>query len=128
MRPRLIHPLPVILEQLNRGGTDWDPDFDEPVEGEATYDDPVTLSGQVNYSAVSQLVTGGSAWLKDSIGRLVFLKADLEAAGITLGIGDKITSIDGREVAYYILEPRPQGHYDTATLIFAFFGDKEPDI
>ena len=125
VQPRLIHPVNVVIQQIDRTATNWDPDFKEPIDEEdVAYQDPVTLKGQVNYMSFEQMVSAPASWVKDSIGRIVFRKKDLTAAGITLDLMDKIISIDGEDVTLFILEARPQGHYQHSTLIFAFFGEK----
>ena len=129
VQPRLIHPIDVVIQKINRTETEWDPDFEEPTgDSVIQYDDPMTLKGQVNYTTVSQISTGGATWLKDSLGRIVFRKKDLAEAGIELELMDKIISIDDQEVEYYVLEARPQGHYRHSTLVYAFFGDKSMEI
>ena len=104
MRPRLIHPRPVILHRRKKTD-DIDPDFKETPKTE--WEDPVTLQGQVKYNKWKQLtpVGGGNAPVSD--GHIVF---DAEAWRNSGGQEtDELELESGARLV--VTEIRPAAHY-----------------
>lgn len=107
MKPRLIHPVEVTINRVDRTATVFDQDFREPVGG-IRYDPvPVTVKAQVKYDRFEALnmVPGG-----DSPQTSGYLLIEAEPPG-ELNKGDKITGIAGVPVELYITEKRPAVYY-----------------
>lgn len=127
--PFLVQPVDVIIEQLNEGSTVYDENAREAI-GQVARAAPITLSAQVSYSK-----TDGPSWKfggqggvsSDSLGRVAFMKRTLDAAGITLARGDRITSIAGNAQNLYLTEEKLAGHFSGVTNIIVWrFEDKRP--
>lgn len=133
--PRLIHPVPVWLRQLDREGTAiTDDNLREPV-GQARRElKPVKLRAQVKDGRTDAATAAAIGAVEHSDGYLLFLTADLRAAGVTLQRGDRIVQIgeepNAREdLDYYLLRFQYLGHYPHAggaTLVKAFYEDRAP--
>ena len=102
MRPRLIHPVEVIVAQVTPGAQTLDTTFEEPIGTPARTS--VTLRGQVKTGRNQALAmtAGGASPIANSDGRVVFEIDDLTAAGVTLHVGDVIVSVAGRAVRHRI--------------------------
>ena len=123
MIPRLIHPIEVVLSQVNRIGTTYDEIFREPVGAVATT--TITLQGQLRELRGQSLKQTGAGAdpVSNALGRVVFEVAALDAAGVTLHLGDRITSLGGRSVNYRVLRLEDHAHYQgRAWHRWAFYG------
>lgn len=107
MRPRLVHPVEVIIYRIDKTETQFDPDFREPIGGIQYEGEPVKLNAQVKYDSFTALnmVAGGNS--PSTSGHLVVY----EGQDNGIGIGDKITNIGGQETELYITEKRPAACY-----------------
>ena len=128
VQPRLIHPVPVVIEQFLPSQTIVDDDFREPVQ-HAARAAQVTVDGQPKWGAdeSSQPTRGGVE--EGSDGYVLFRYKDLDDAGVTLKRSDRFVSIGGLNTDVYITRLRPEGHYTDQggpTLIKAFFADRQP--
>lgn len=132
VQPRLIHPVPVVLERINRDTTKERADAREPIQQAARHP-AVTIQGQPNWTAV----VGGGRSLQvtrlgpqeDALGYVLFRYADLNAQSITLQMNDRIKKIGFREGDWYINRLQDVGHYSDAggpTLVRAYFKDRDP--
>ena len=103
MRPKIIHPVKVILHR--RDVTEVDPDFG-PL-GKIEWLDPMQLYGQVRYEKFEQLVPvwNGNDPLND--GHVVFYSEDWQEAGGN--VGDELELEDSSRLV--IIEVRPAAHY-----------------
>ena len=93
--PRKINRMRIIIDQLSLSRTVKDSDFREQV-GKKFRTTRITVEGQVNlakkkqYFASTPSRTGD---IEDTMGHLVFIKKELDTAGITLRKGDKIVEV-----------------------------------
>ena len=111
MRPRLIHPVPVTVAQVDPTTTTYDATFEQPVG--ATSRITHALSGQVMMKRGDQVSStrAGRTDVDTADGHIAFDKQELERAGVTLHQGDLITVIAGEAVAYRILRIEPHAAY-----------------
>lgn len=103
MRPRIIHPVKVILHR--RKETESDPDFG--FSGKIEWYDPLELYGQVKYAKFEQLmpVADGNDPLND--GHVVFYSDEWQKSGGA--VGDELELEDSSRLI--ITEIRPMAHY-----------------
>lgn len=123
MRPRLIHPVQVVVAQVDPAGQTLDPDFGTPQGTPARIERH--LHGQVRLTRGQQLqmTPGGASPLANAIGQVVFERAALERASVKIQPGDVITQVDGAPVRYRVLRVDPHGTYGGRTwLVMAVFG------
>jgi hypothetical protein len=123
MIPRIIQPVTVRVEQVNGPATTVDPVFGEPVGPVART--PIDLPGQVRELRGDALTmtSGGASPLSNAVGRIVFDRLTLEARGVTLHKGDRITAIAGRVVDFRVLRMENHGYYRGAPyLVHAYYG------
>lgn len=122
MVPRLIHPVTVIVEQIDAAAQTVDSVFREPVG--AAPKRTLTLRGQVvtRRSQSLQPSAGGDNGTSNSDGRVVFETAELAAAGVSLHPGDVIVSEGGLAVRHRITRVEGHGTYDGVhRLLYAHF-------
>lgn len=126
MTPRLLHPVPVIVETLERASTIYDPDFREPVQN-VVRGAPVTCPGQVKWGLDQALESSRSGPKEEADGYALFKLADLAALGVTLKREDRFTSLGGIAADVYVVALRYEGHYPHQggpALVKAFFKDR----
>ncbi len=126
--PNLLHPVPIIVEQIDHASTLWDEDARESVQ-QASRSTPVTLQGQVKWGAVEEVEMERQGVAEGADGYVLFRKIDLDALGITLAPNDRFTAIAHVETDVYILKLQPMGHYTDQgghTLVRAWFEDRTP--
>ena len=130
--PRLIHPISVQIEQIDKADTVYRGRAKEPVR-QAARTTTVTLDGQIawNFHGDPKAEAAGIRTTED--GYVCFLLKDILAAGITLKRGDKFTQfgsgVHAVSVNLYVTYVDPHGHYpgqDGPTLMFAYFEDRQP--
>ena len=123
---RLIHPVPVVVEQILRPSTIYDGDAREAVQV-VSRKVSTTISGQVKWSSDmtgNPLKEGVS---EDASGYVLFSIADLNIRSIMISRGDKFTSIGGRASEVYVERTEPVAHYSDVggpTLLKAHFGTR----
>lgn len=131
--PRLLHPVPVELESLDRAATIVDDDYGEPVQ-QAVRSPRHVLSGQVSWGKGDQQFRLGPLGAEEHAdGYVLFLLKDLRAANLELKQGDRIVAIGAGvariELDVYVVKLKPEGHYAWAggpTMMKAFFADRFP--
>lgn len=122
MIPRLIHPVPVVVRQVNAEATVIDPVFEQPVGAVAHRE--YRLSGQVSTARGDNvsMTRAGRSDVSTAAGHIVFELAALARAGVELHQGDMIVSVGGAEVAYRILRLEQHAVYaGRAWHLWAFF-------
>lgn len=131
-QPRLLHPVLCTIEQIDHNATILnDPLLKQPI-GRVGRASSVQIYGQIadgNSKKVS-MQEAGRTELYD--GYVLFRTLDLQAANVTLQIGDRITEIgEGVNVRVqnlYIISLKYEGHYPSATgatLVKAFYQDRK---
>lgn len=132
--PRLLHPVPVYLRQIDRKFTaKYDHVLKEPI-GQARRDQaPIKLRAQVHIGTTDDPRPSQGGVTETSDGYLLFLVSDLKAAGVTIDRGDRIVQIgegDGqRETDLYITRMQWRGHYPQhrgPTMVKCYFEDRHP--
>lgn len=103
MRPKVIHPVKVIL--YKREETEVDPEFG--VTGNIIWSEPVELFGQVKYEKFEALVPVGDGNDPVNDGHVVFYADDWLLQGGN--IGDELELEDSSRLV--VTEIRPMAHY-----------------
>lgn len=130
--PRLIHPVPVTIEQIDRATTVYDEDAREPLQ-QAARKTRVTLNGQTSGSLrIAGRGTTRMGRTKDEDGYVLFLTRDLRAKGIDPFTGldddDRIVSIGGVATTLYVKRIEPVASYPGLgyTMVKVFVDDRDP--
>jgi hypothetical protein len=92
--PRLVHPVSVQIEPLDRTASAWDGQAREQIPGlrrKAT----VTIQAQIHWSRLRALEGQPAGPVEHHDGHLVFLRADLERLSYAPGPGDRVAAIEG---------------------------------
>jgi hypothetical protein len=132
--PRLLHPVPILLRQIDRRFTaEYDDNLREPIGQARREKKPVRLVAQMKIGDTDRPQASEGGVLERSDGYALFRTQDLRAADVELDRGDRIVQIgdepNDREVDYYITKFVWLGHYPSAkgpTLVKAFFEDRHP--
>jgi hypothetical protein len=134
--PRLLHPVPVLIRQIDRKFTSrWDDNLHEPI-GQVRRKDrrkETEVRAQVKIGGTDTPQASEGGVVEKSDGYLLFLTSDLKKAHLTINRGDRVVKIgngsNGREVDLYITQFEWRGHYPGAqgpTLLKAHFEDRAP--
>lgn len=125
--PRLLHPVVVVVEQIDKASTVYDEDTREPVY-QASRHAAVSLPGQASYGSSKERSYAAYGPSEDESGYITFLMRDLTAQSVRLCIGDRISKIGNVDHDAYINKLQPMGHYPEfgATLMRAYFQDRQP--
>jgi len=133
-QPSIIHPQEFIIQPIDKVESYFDEDIQEPIKTLAR-SAQVAISGQISYNfrdKTEEIERGqGSgdrgAFIVRSKGYIVLLITDMTTLGYTSNQGDKLVSINGEVVNYYLNPLRPAGHYqDGPTLMKISFEDRRP--
>lgn len=127
--PNLLHPVNVVVEQISKATTEYDPDTREPIQ-QAARSTRVTLQGQARWRSQmrEEDLKGGA--VEGADGYVLFRHVDLEAASVTLQREDRVASIGHVQTDVYFVRFEWLGHYgdqDGPTLLKAFFEDRGPE-
>jgi hypothetical protein len=126
--PRLLHPVPVELKQVELSKTLMDEEAREPVQ-HAARSTIFKLQGQVRWTRVKSLNVEAGGVVNGADGYVLFSYADLSKAGVVLNINDQFTKIGGLVTNVYITMLEPLGHYPNLGgpgLVKAYFRDRDP--
>lgn len=126
MVPRLIHPVVIVVEQIDAAAQVIDSLFNQPIGAPPKV--TRTLRGQVKTARAQSLqpTAGGNSPAANSDGHVAFLVAELAAAGVTLRVGDVITSEGGIAVRHRITRLDPRGTYGGIHhMLFAYFSKED---
>lgn len=126
--PRLLHPVPIVIEQIDYASSLYDQDAREPIQ-QAARKIEVTLPGQASYGSSRELSYSQGGRREDERGYVLFRQRDLDARSITLQTNDRIKKIGQSVQDGYITRIEPKGHYPGqagATLVRAWFSDRAP--
>jgi hypothetical protein len=125
--PRLIHPVNVTIETIDKARTLYDP-MTRSVIGQPLRTS-VTIKAQLNNRRHDQVTMDPGGRETDGDGYILARLRDLERAGVTIEIGDKITKLGRRDVAYFITRKEFKAGYsdqDGHTLVRFFYNDRSP--
>lgn len=126
--PRLIHPVPIVLEQIDTATTLYDEDAREPIQF-AARPTRVDLQAQVKFTSDIDEVNTPGGTVQTASGYLLFRKIDLEAKNITLRLEDRFAKIGTVDTDVYITRFRPVAYYPDQgghTMVKAFFDARQP--
>lgn len=126
--PNLIHPVPILIQQIDTAETLYDDELREPVQ-QSVRGATVTVDGQVKWGLDQSVDSERRGAQEDSDGYVLFRYVDLQAQGVTLKHEDRFIKLGTLDVDVYVTSLRPEGHYsDTGgpTLVKAFFADRQP--
>ena len=126
--PRLLHPIPIQVSQLDTSGTLYDDEAREPIQ-QAAHSSVVTLSGQVKYGSSREASFHLGGLRENERGYVLFRQVDLDAQSVTLKINDRIVKIGQIDNNADITRIEPTGHYpdqNGASLLKAYFADRLP--
>lgn len=133
MLPRLIHPVQIEVEKIQRTAAPMDLDYAEPIQ-QAVRGPRIAAPGQVKWGMDERLRATLIGAEQESEGYIVFRRVDLRRVGlIEIAQNDRFTAIgtgpNRVEVDLYVIGLRYEGHYPDqggATLVKAFFKDRFP--
>jgi len=126
--PNLLHPVPCVIEKINREDTKMDEDAREPIQ-QAARDTAVTVPGQVNWGTQKGLEPQKAGPREGATGYVLFRHVDLVAAGIALEDNDRFAKLGNVETDVYVDRLEHEGHYPDQsgpTLVKAYFSDRQP--
>ena len=134
--PRLLHPVPVLIRQIDRKfSARMDDNLNEPI-GQVRRKDrrkETEVRAQMKIGGTDIPTASEGGVTESSDGYALFLTSDLTKAHLTIARGDRIVKIgdssNGREVDLYITKFEWRGHYPRAkgpTLLKAYFEDRAP--
>lgn len=132
--PRLIHPIPVFIRQIQRSLTVQDDDAREPVGQARRKQKPIKLMGQIRrFDPTDNPMATSGGVTEHTTGYVLFRTLDLKSRRLVLQRGDRIVQIgEGRlaeETDLYIVQKPLRGHYPEhqgATIQKFFFSDRKP--
>ncbi len=125
--PRLIHPVSVTIETIDKTRTLYDPTT-RSVVGQPLRT-LVTIKAQLNNRRHDQVAMDPGGREMESDGYVLARLRDLERAGVTIEIGDKITKLGRRDVVYFITRKEFKAGYtdqDGQTLVRFYYNDRSP--
>ena len=128
MIPRLLHPAPIVIQQLSTANTIYDDDAREPIQ-QAAHASNVTVVGQAQWGLADELAMSGAGPQENASGYVLFRYFDLEAKSVVLRQNDRFIKIGKQDTDVYIVSLKPTGHYPSAggaTMVKAFFLDRMP--
>lgn len=124
--PKLIHPVDVYIETLNRADTEFDEDADEEVKS-LDRDEAIKIDGQPRWYTKGKLRPNEIGFIEGSSGYIVMRRKDMTTKNYTPESGDRITQIGEDTVNLYVMGMRPMGHYGRKSKLIALdFADSEP--
>lgn len=125
--PRLLHPVPVKVEQIDKATTVYDADAREPIQ-QAARKTEFTIPGQVKYGSSKEMIYGTGGVKESERGYVLFRQRDLNSRSVTLAVNDRITQVGTVPHDVYIARLEPLGHYPdfNNTLVKAYFADRQP--
>lgn len=138
-RPRLLHPLTVVIEPLDKGATYYDDDTREQIQilGRSV---EVEIPAQVEYRDFVQHGQADATWdrggyIGEERGYILIRYIDATKRGYTPKVGDKITMIGkGAEVPQpmvtfvHRLKPTMHTRRHGKTGVKLYFADRKPAI
>jgi hypothetical protein len=126
--PRLMHPVQVEIEQLDRSRSLYDEDFREPVQ-QAVRGPRTILLGQIHWISDESDQPTNVGMEESSLGYVLFRYADLNAQGVDLKTNDRFVRFGHMSVDVYVVRLTPCAHYSAtngAALVKAYFQDRFP--
>ena len=131
--PRLMHPIIIAIEPLNRVATIVDDDFREPIQ-QGNRAIRYSIPGQVKWGGDDQAKASNLGSESESDGYVLFRFVDLRNAGINVvKQGDRFVSMGSgankQDIDVYVVKIQQMGHYPDRSgpsLVRAWFKDRHP--
>ena len=128
MQPNLIHPIPIVIEPIDRTNTVYDEEAREPLRN-AARKTTVTVPGQIQPLEASSFLgfRGGPA--RDYKLRIIFRIVDCQRRGWEPKRGDRITKMGSETTELYVMALGPAAHYpdmNGRTLYNLYIADRRP--
>jgi hypothetical protein len=106
---RLLFPVDIVIEPVDKAGTDYDPITREPILQVARAES-VTISAQAAPIETDRLEVTDEGPEYVSSGYFVILVDDCTSRSYTPRVGDKITASGGLAVRYFVISVTPHAH------------------
>lgn len=105
MRPRLIHPVTVEIERVQKDQVVWDDTFREPVSGDdVPYGEPEAIEAQVRFNTYERRDMTLAGETPMTTGHILYRRGEIPS----LKKGDRIKSVDGMPItSVYIVSVQP---------------------
>ena len=125
-RPNLIHPILILIDQVDPEKTEWDEEAREPIRQTKT--NRIAVNAQVKWFQQGDPKAKEAGDMLDARGYLLFSVSELMNAGISINRQDRVVKIGYMTVEdTYIRGFAPMAHYpdqNGAGLLKAYFGAK----
>ena len=128
MIPRLIHPVNIQIQVLDRSSTFYDDEMREPIQ-QSVRGSTVTVPGQVKWGSDQAGISRREGTEESSDGYVLFRLVDLAANGVTLKREDRFIKLGTIETDVYVQRLEYTGHYSDQggpTMVKAHFVDAQP--
>lgn len=125
--PRLIHPVWVQIEAVDKPHTPFDADLRQPIR--TVRRSAVRIPAQVRIRALSEPEYEATGLDEDVEGWLTVRVLDCARKSYTPKVGDRLVAVGKRTVEYYLRMIQDEGHYGSAggaTLMRLYFEDRRP--
>lgn len=126
--PRLLHPINVTVQQIDRAATIYDEETREPVQVVERKVDKI-VPGQILWGKEKALAATAGGAEEQSEGYVLFRYIDLSAQSITLQQNDRIVKMGHLDTDVYVVKLQPMGHYadqNGPALVRAYFASRQP--
>jgi hypothetical protein len=128
VQPNLLHPVPVVVEQIDKTTTYYDDDAREPIQY-AARPTQTTVQGQVEWRAQKNEEHRRTGTVEGASGYVLFRRVDLAAVSLNLQIEDRLARIGDIDTDVYVHRLEWVGHYPDKggpTMVKAYFQDRGP--
>lgn len=131
-QPPLIEPIDVVIAQIDKTNTRYSGGVSGRRESKnfTIFKTPVTIPAQVVFGNKDQETNFSGLGADEQVaGYLVVRFIDLQALGVDLKRGDKITSLSDEDLFLLHSSNKPAAQFSslgTFTLARVFFGDRNP--
>lgn len=125
--PRLLHPINITVQQIDRETTIYDEETREPVQKVQRNSDTV-IPGQVLFGKQKDMIPSPGGVREEAEGYVLFRYADLKRLNMKLALNDRIIKIGHLDFDVYIIKLMPMGHYgdqNGPSLVRAYFASRE---
>ena len=125
--PRLLHPVNITVQQIDRDATIYDEETREPVQKVSRNTDTV-IPGQALWVRQKDMIASPGGVREEAEGYVLFRYADLKRMGITLALNDRIIKVGHLAVDVYVIKLMPMAHYadqNGPALVRAYFASRE---
>jgi hypothetical protein len=112
---RLIHPVEVVVRNIDTDASDFDKDFEE--SGDIRYEAEFSVKGQVRFYQHKKTTAGSAGYEQIGDGYVLLHTADAEEVEINA----EIVRIAGNACNYLTIEKRPCVHKGSSLMMRVYF-------